>query len=440
MSNLSEVAVPDIGDFKDVQLIQLMVAVGDLVKVGDPLVVLETEKATIDVPAPCAGLVHSIAANVGARVSFGSPLMTLENETASSERVRERAAPSEDLHLASSAFGTAPELPAPRELNAPRSTPIAAPVCLHSWPTQDVKPGVRAGPGVRALARRLGVDLSNVGGTGPRARVVREDVHALVKATMIELGSLASAPSAAPPVMAAAPLDYSKFGPTDRVSMSRIQKVSGARLARNWSCIPHVTNFDEADITDLESFRLSLNAEHRSEGPKFTVLPFLIKAAASALRKHARLNSSVDGDSLVLKKYVNIGFAADTPDGLLVPVIRDVDKKGIIDIALIATTLAAKAREGSLKSVDMEGGCFTVSSLGGIAGSGFTPIINAPEVAILGAAKARMEPRWDGQQFVPRFILPLTLSWDHRAIDGAIAARFLADLVHYLQDLRRAML
>jgi pyruvate dehydrogenase E2 component (dihydrolipoamide acetyltransferase) len=243
-----------------------------------------------------------------------------------------------------------------------------------------------------------------------------------------------------PAMVIAAAIDHSKFGPMDRVSLSRVQKVSGPRLARNWSSIPHVTNFDEADITDLESFRLSINTENRSDGPKLTMLPFLIKATASALKKHPRLNSSVDGDSLVLKKYLNIGFAADTPEGLLVPVIRDADKKGIMDIALLATTLAARAREGSLKSVDMEGGCFTVSSLGGIGGSGFTPIINAPEVAILGAAKARMAPRWDGQQFVPRFILPLALSWDHRAIDGAIAARFLTDLVRYLQDLRRTIL
>jgi pyruvate dehydrogenase E2 component (dihydrolipoamide acetyltransferase) len=443
-----EVRVPDIGDFKNVPIIQILVAPGDVIKVDDPIVTLESEKASIDVPAPAAGRVRELKAVVGDRVSQGTLLLSLETEEASvpaAPRPLEAPMPV----IATNPAGTSPhEPPATLSQDTARLHGVSKFKQVSEFQTvsEGATQRIYASPSVRALARHLGVNLVSIRGSGPRARIVREDVQTFVKTTMLEqrVANSAGAANTGQAVIADSPVapsvDFVKYGPTECRALSRIQKISGTRLAHNWAIIPHVTNFDEADITELESFRNQLNKDRGPEGLKLSVLPFLIKTCALALRQHVRLNASLEGDKLVLKKYCHIGFAADTSDGLLVPVIRDADTKGVIEIAREAANLAAKARENKLKLCDMEGGCFTVSSLGGIGGTGFTPIINAPEVAILGAAKARMQPRWDGERFVPRLILPLALSWDHRALDGAIATRFLRDLTRLLSDLRLSLL
>lgn len=450
MSAAGEVRVPDIGDFKNIPIIQIMVAPGDVVRVEDALVTLESDKATIDIPAPVAGRVLELKVNTGDRVSRGTLLLILDKALAQ---------PAQGL-LIGEVAESVQSLVGSGTLHLPRLNPESAGVAaatvseissaprslgdgLNFSPSKafgtDV-PTVRAGPSVRGLARRLGVSLADVKGSGPKARVLREDVQAFVKAALLERNSPAAAPTKGAGAAPLTSVDFSRFGLIERRAMSRIQKVSGPRLARSWTVIPHVTNFDDADVTELESFRVQLNKERAQTGAKLTMLSFLIKACALALGRHERINASIDGEEVVFKKYFHIGFAADTPEGLLVPVIRDADKKGIGEIAQEAVVLAAKARENKLKSGDLEGGCFTVSSLGGIGGSGFTPLINAPEIAILGAAKSRLEPRWNGECFIPRLILPLSLSWDHRAVDGAIAARFLSDIVALLQDLRRAVI
>jgi pyruvate dehydrogenase E2 component (dihydrolipoamide acetyltransferase) len=439
-----EVKVPDIGDFKDVPVIEVLVKPGDTVKAEDSLVTLESEKATMDVPSPSAGVIKDVKVKVGDKVSEGHLIVIVEAAGA-----RAAAAPKEAA-VASVAAPTpppspsaspSPQAPSPPEKKAP-SVPAGAapPVASESFKK------AHASPSVRALARELGVDLSRVKGSGPKDRVLREDVQKYVKDVM----SGASAASTAAPASSAGgaalgllpwpKVDFAKFGPIEVKPLSRIKKIAGANLHRNWIMIPHVTNHDDADITDLEALRVLLNKENEKTGIKVTMLAFLIKICVSALKKFPEFNASLEGDNLIYKQYFHIGFAADTPNGLVVPVIKNVDQKGVLAIAKEMGELSAKAREGKLGPADMQGGCFSISSLGGIGGTYFTPIINAPEVAILGVCRSSMRPVWDGKQFSPRLILPLSLSWDHRVIDGAAAARFNTYLIALLGDMRRSLL
>jgi len=436
-----EVKVPDIGDFTDVPVIEVFVKAGDTVKVDDALVTLESDKATMDVPAPLAGVVKSVVVKVGDKLSEGSLVAVVEAAA---------GAP---------AMPAAPAKPAPAATEAPQAaaSPAAAPVANRPSPEETGARGApvdevafrvaHASPSVRLIARELGVDLGKVAGTGPKSRILIEDVRAFVKKVM----SGAAAPAVAGAAGAISgggelnlipwpKVDFAKFGAVETKPLSRIKKLSGANLARNWVMIPHVTQFDEADITDLEALRVALNKENEKAGIKLTMLAFLIKASVAALRKFPDFNASLDGDNLVLKQYFHIGFAADTPNGLVVPVLKNADQKGVLQIAKEMGELSAKAREGKLGPADMQGGSFSISSLGGIGGTAFTPIINAPEVAILGVSKSAHKPVWDGKAFVPRLMLPLSLSYDHRVIDGASAARFTAYFAALLADLRRAML
>jgi len=453
-----EVKVPDIGDFKDIPVIEVLVKPGDTVKAEDPLVTLESDKATMDVPAPQAGVVKELKLKAGDKVSEGSLVLLLE--AGDGGGAKPASAPA--------AAPAAPVAPAPKAAPAaepPAAAPTAAPAPVASAPAAAPAPAAlpaapaapvddaafvaaHASPSVRKFARELGVDLAKVKGTGPNARILQEDVQGFVKGA---LAGGAGAPSAAGSVTGGGSLnllpwptvDFAKFGPIETVPLSRIKKISGANLARNWVMIPHVTQFDDADITDLEALRVTLNKENEKAGVKVTMLAFLIKAAVAALRKFPDFNASLvatpDGDNLVRKQYFNIGFAADTPNGLVVPVLKNADQKGVLAIAKEMTELSAKAREGKLGAADMQGGCFSISSLGGIGGTAFTPIINAPEVAILGVSKSVTKPVWDGKAFAPRLILPLSLSYDHRVIDGAAAARFITYYSGLLADLRRAL-
>ena len=445
----TNVEVPDIGDFDDVPVIEILVSVGDEVAVEDPLVTLESDKATMDVPAPLAGVVREINVSVGDRVSQGSILMSLEGgdgdtgdgdagggepaeQAAAAGRAAEpTTAPAESME--------APSQPAPSEsVEAPARPASAQPAPA---PTNGSGP-IYASPSARRMARELGVDLRSVSGSGRKGRITKDDVQNLAD------GRGAAAPAAAPGGGGVAGLellpwpkvDFEKFGPVERVERSRIQRISAPNLARNWVMIPHVTHNDEADITELEAWRKRLNDEHSREGVKFTMVSFLVAACVTALKQFPNFNSSLDGDELVLKRYYNIGFAADTPGGLLVPVIKDADRKGLKEIAVELTELSGLARDGKLSIDQMRGATFTISSLGGIGGTSFTPIVNAPEVAILGVTRAAMKPVWNGSEFVPRLMVPLSLSYDHRVIDGASAARFVAFLVGVLSDLRRALL
>ncbi|WP_018149961.1 dihydrolipoyllysine-residue acetyltransferase [Leeia oryzae] len=440
-SSSIELRVPDIGDYKGVDVIEILVKVGDTIAVDDSLITLETDKATMEVPATAAGVVETIHVKVGEKVAEGSLILTVKGNGASA------AAP-----VAQPAVTTAPAAaPAPAAQTA--SAPIHRPEPSHQAPAMTPIDEVgfskaHASPSVRKFARELGVDLGKVKGTGPKGRISATDVQGFVKGVMQQVASGAFAPATA----AAAPsgsgldvlpwpkVDFSKFGTIDKQPLSRIKKISGANLHRNWVMIPHVTNHDECDITDLEAFRVQLNKENEKSGNKVTMLAFMIKAAVAALKKFPTFNSSLDGDTLVLKSYYHIGFAADTPNGLVVPVIKDADKKGVFEIAKEMGELAKLARDGKLKPDQMQGGCFSISSLGGIGGTYFTPIINAPEVAIMGVCKSGTKPVWDGKQFVPRLMLPLSLSWDHRVIDGAEAARFNAYFGQILTDFRRVML
>lgn len=437
MTQLIEVTVPDIGDYKDVPVIELLVQPGDHIAAHDPILTLESDKATMDVPAPVAGIVRELLAKVGDRVSQGSLVMKIETAEGATA-----AAAAEAPQVAPPAPAAVPMAAAPAASPPP---PVAAPSAPAALPPALPLGGkVHASPSVRGYARELGVDLAQVRASGAKGRITREDITAHVKAAMSSGSVPGKTPAAAPgsglELLPWPKIDFSKFGPVETQPLSRIKKISGANLSRNAIVIPHVTNFDEADITDLEAFRVSLNKENDKSGRKLTMLAFLIKACVSALRKFPEFNASLDGDNLVLKKYFHVAFAADTPNGLVVPVIRDADRKGLYEIAAEAAELAKKARDGKLGPADMSGGCFTVSSLGGIGGTAFTPIINAPEVAILGVTKAQMKPVWDGQQFVPRLILPLCLSWDHRVVDGVLAARFLVHLQSVLGDFRRISL
>lgn len=439
MANTKEVKVPDIGDFKDVSIIEVLVQPGDSVSIDTPLIVLETDKATIEVPSTEAGVVQRLTVKVGDRVNLGDVIATITVDADEGETTVPASAPEPEAKEAPPAEKTAPSTLA-------ESQP-AAPVETLSDPPEPATSGGSvpppASPSIRKLARQLGVDLWAVTATGPRGRLLREDVEQYVRESFSRSSSGASATPQNGALAGMLPwptVDFAKFGAIERQPLVRLRKISGANLTRNWVMIPHVTNFDEADITELEAFRQKVNGEQKGDEPKLTMLAFLIKACVEVLRRYPEYNASLDGEELVLKRYFHIGFAADTPNGLMVPVIRDADQKGLRDIARETAELAKLARAGKLKPEQMQGGCFTVSSLGGIGGTGFTPIINAPEVAILGVTKAEMKPKWDGAQFQPRLMVPLNLSWDHRVVDGASAARFLVTLCGLLSDFRRVCL
>lgn len=425
-----EVKVPDIGDYKDVPVIEVLVKAGDKVEKEQSIVVLESDKATMDVPSTHAGIIKEVKVKVGDHLSEGSVVIVLESGAGSA------TAPA-----ASPAFAPAPaakvvEPPIPR---APAPPPLSNPA-----PQIDVAYS-HASPSVRKFARELGVTIAQVKGSGPKGRITQEDVQAFVKAAMSGgVGSPAAASAGGSlgglNLIPWPKVDFTKFGDIDRQPLNRIKKLTAANLGRNWVMIPAVTYHEDADITDLEAFRVLTNKENEKKGVKITMLAFLMKAAVAALKKYPEFNSSLDGDDLILKKYFNIGFAADTPTGLVVPVIKNADKKGIFEIAQETSELAGLAREGKLKPDQMQGASFTISSLGGIGGTYFSPIVNAPEVAILGVSKAAMKPVWDGKQFVPRLICPLSLSADHRVIDGALATRFNVYIAQLLADFRRATL
>lgn len=431
-----DVAVPDIGDFKDVAVIEVFVKPGDTVKVEQSLITVESDKASMEIPSSHAGVVKTVLVKVGDTVNMGSPLVVLEGAA---------GAPS----AAAPATAAAPAASAPSVATSPPSPAPAAALPAHD-PSASRGALPHASPSIRKFARELGVPLPEVKGSGPKGRITQADVQGFVKGVMSgdaqTAAQRAKAPAGAaaggafPGLLAWPQVDFSKFGPVERKDLSRIKKISGANLHRNWVIIPHVTNHDDADITDLEAFRVATNKENEKSGIKVTMLAFLIKASVAALKKFPEFNASLDGEQIVLKQYFHIGFAADTPNGLMVPVIRDADKKGIFQISAEMGELAKKARDGKLSPAEMSGGCFSISSLGGIGGRYFTPIINAPEVSILGVCKSSTEPMWDGKQFVPRLMLPLSLSWDHRVIDGAAAARFNAYLGQILADFRRVLL
>ena len=454
MSTL-EIKVPDIGDFTDVPIIEVFVKPGDAVKPEDPLIALESDKATMDVPSPAAGTVKDLKVKVGDRVSQGKVILVLDAAAAGDGNGAK--APSSALaggNGASAAAAPAPAAapvakaaePAPAEQAAPpREAPAAAapspaPAPAPARIESEAFKQAHASPSVRKFARELGVDLSRVPGSGPKGRILQSDVQGFVKQAMSAPAAGASMRGAMLDLPPWPKVDFAKFGPVEVKPLPRIKKIAGANLARNWVMIPHVTQFDEADITDLEALRVQLNKENAEAGIKVTLLAFLMKGCVAALRKFPEFNASLDGENLVLKKYFHIGFAADTPNGLVVPVVRDCDKKGVLQIAQETAALAAKAREGKLAPAEMQGGSMSISSLGGIGGTAFTPIVNAPEVAVLGVSKSSQKPVWDGTQFVPRLLVPLSLSYDHRVIDGATAARFTAYLGTLLVDMRRAML
>ncbi len=448
MGNMVEVKVPDIGDFKDVEIIEVLVKPGDTVGKEQSLITVESDKASMEIPSSTAGTVKELKVKLGDKVSEGVVILLLE---AGAGAAAAAPAPATAPAPAPATAKAPPPAAAPAE---PRSTAFATEMAARpALPTGDdltVKP--HASPSVRKFARELGVDLAQVRGSGTKGRITPDDVREFVK------GVLAGAAGGARPAAAAAQggglpgllpwpvVDFAKFGPIERVEMSRIKKLSGPNLHRNWVTIPHVTNHEDADITDLEAFRVQLNKENEKakDTPKLTMLAFLIKACVATLKKFPDFNASIDastgGDAIIRKGYWHIGFAADTPNGLVVPVIKDADKKGIFQISTEMGELAKKARDGKLGPADMQGGTFSISSLGGIGGTYFTPIINAPEVAILGVCRSTMRPVWDGKQFQPRLILPLSLSWDHRVVDGASAARFNAHLAALLADFRRVML
>ncbi|HKP66595.1 MAG TPA: dihydrolipoyllysine-residue acetyltransferase [Casimicrobiaceae bacterium] len=437
-----EVRVPHIGDFHDVPVIEVFVKPGDIVKSDDPLVTLESDKATMEVPSPIGGVIEGVRVSVGQRVSEGTPIVSLKTSQTGAEPASRATPPSHpaDSDLATPAIGGAKTPATPSKDDA--STRDAVQSARASEPNEARSGSAHASPSVRRYARELGADISRITGSGPKGRILESDVQAFIKRALGGDDSGGERSTAAGPRGGGLDLlpwptpDFAKFGPVEAVPLSRIRKISGANLARNWVMIPHVTQFDDADITELEALRVTLNREYEKAGVKITMLAFLIKAAVAALRKFPDFNASLDarGDTLLRKGYFNIGFAADTPNGLVVPVI-----KGVAMIAREMTELSAKAREGKLGAADMQGGCFSVSSLGGIGGTAFTPIVNAPEVAILGVSKSAMKPVWDGSAFVPKLMLPLSLSYDHRVIDGAAAARFTAYFASVLADFRRVL-
>ena len=431
-----ELRVPDIGDFKDVSVIEVFIKPGDTVKLEQSLITVESDKASMEIPASQGGVIKELKIKIGDKVSQGSVVALIE--------------------AAAGAAPTPIPAAAPAQAAAPATAPSSAPVSQRTSPTAALPPHEptavpaslpHASPSVRRFARELGVPLAEVKGSGPNGRITHEDVQGFVKGVMsgaVHTGVQKATPAAAGGGLASLlpwpQIDFTKFGEVERKDLSRIKKISGANLHRNWVMIPHVTNNDEADITELEALRVQLNKENEKAGIKVTMLGFVIKAVVAALKKFPDFNTSLDGEQLVYKRYFNIGFAADTPNGLVVPVLKDADKKGLLQIAQEMAELSKKARDGKLGPADMTGGCISISSLGGIGGTHFTPIINAPEVAILGLSKGYMKPVWDGKAFQPRLMLPLSLSYDHRVIDGASAARFNAYLAALLADFRRVSL
>jgi pyruvate dehydrogenase E2 component (dihydrolipoamide acetyltransferase) len=434
-----EVRVPDIGDFADVPVIEVFVKPGDIVKADDSLVTLESDKATMDVPSPIAGVVEGVRVSVGERVSEGTPIVSLKTVETGPEPASRAAA---EAGTPAPAVATPSQTPAPSASAAPQAPPTGDAASVS--PTTAEGRGVHASPTVRKFARELGADLTQVAGSGPNGRIIASDVQAYVKRALATGAAPArgAAAGALPSSLPWPTPDFSKFGAVETTPLGRIRKLSGANLARNWVTIPHVTQFDEADVTDLEAFRVALNRENEKAGLKITMLAFLIKASAGALRRFPDFNASLDaaGENLTRKQYFNVGFAADTPSGLVVPVVKGVDRKGVAQIARDTAELSAKARDGKLSPADMQGGCFSISSLGGIGGTAFTPIVNAPEVAILGVSKTTLKPVWNGSAFAPRLMLPLSLSYDHRVVDGAAAARFTAYIASVLADFRRVLL
>jgi pyruvate dehydrogenase E2 component (dihydrolipoamide acetyltransferase) len=430
-SAIIEVAVPDIGEYHDIPVISVLVAPGDTIAKDAPLVELESEKATMEVPSSAAGVVREVKVKIGDKVSHGSVIVTLETTASTAQAPPAPVAPT-------------PPAQSARETTVLANVANVAPSSYGAPGTNGSSNGVtsapaHASPAIRRFARELGVELGRLRGTGPNGRITRDDVQNFVKSALAHPTVVAAGTSGAGLNLMPWPnVDFAKFGPIERKPLTRIQKISGPNLARNWVMIPHVTQHEDADVTELEEFRKAINAEQRDL--KVTMLALMIKASVAALKKFPLFNTSLDGAELVFKQYYNIGFAADTPNGLLVPVIKDADKKGVLEIARETGELAGKARDGKLGPADMSGATFTISSLGGIGGTYFTPIINAPEVAILGACRTAVKPVWDGKTFVPRTILPLSLSYDHRVIDGASAARFATYLAGVLADMRRTIL
>ena len=432
-SALVEVKVPDIGDYTDVPVIDICVKVGDTVKVDDALVTLESDKATMDVPSSVAGVIKEIKVNLGDKISEGSVVVVVQTGSGAAAPAAAPAAASAPAAPAAAASAPAPVAAAPAAAGAP-----AAGLALGAK--------THASPSVRAFARELGVDLGKVPATGPKGRILKEDINAFVKSVM-KAGPAPTAIAAAVGSLGGGldllpwpKVNFEKFGPVSVVPLSRIKKISGQNLARNWAMIPAVTYHEDADITDLEAFRVAMNKENEKSGVKITMLAFLIKACAMGLKKFPEFNSSLDGDNLVMKQYVHIAFAADTPNGLVVPVIKNADQKSVTQLVAECGELSKKARDGKLGPADMSGACFTISSLGGIGGTYFAPIVNAPEVAILGVNKSVIKPVWNGKEFVPRLILPMSLTADHRVIDGALATRFNVYVAQLLVDMRRVLL
>ena len=435
VAEVKEVHVPDIGEDGEVDVIDVLVAVGDTVEAEDGLITLETDKATMDVPAPFAGTVKELKVSTGGKVATGTLIALIETQASA-------AAPAPAAQKPAAAPQPAQAAPQP-------SAPKPPPVPHHPSAGEKAKTGsVHATPSVRRIARDFGVDLSKVTGTGRKGRILREDVQSYVKYELSRPKATGSTSVASGngglQVIAQPKVDFSKFGEVEQVPLTRIQKISGPNLHRNWVTIPHVTQFDEADITDVEAFRKDENAllKKQKKDLKITPLVFIMKAAAKALEMYPVFNSSLseDGEHLIMKKYIHIGIAVDTPNGLVVPVVRDVNKKGIYELSQELMEISVKAREGKLKAADMQGSCFTISSLGGIGGTAFTPIVNAPDVAILGVSKSEMKPKWNGSEFIPRLMLPLSLSYDHRVIDGALAARFTVALSGVMTDIRKLVL
>ncbi len=417
MAEMKQVLVPDIGDYKGVSVIEVMVKVGDIINEEDTLLTLETDKAAMDVPSPYAGVIKELHIEIGDKVSQGSLILVMECSDSASPSEQAVAAPA---------------------VVAPVAVQAAAPVVAQSVQAAVSAGQAHASPAIRRFARELGVDIAKVQGSGEKGRVTKDDVQNFVKTALAQPRGTASGNGLQ--VLDMPVFDFAKYGAIETTPLSRIQKISGANLHRNWVTIPHVTQFDEADITDMEAFRKQLGAEYAKQNIKITPLAFMLKAVVGALQKFPKFNASLDGENLVLKQYFHIGVAVDTPDGLMVPVLRDVDKKGIVQLAQELAEISAKAREKKITAADMQGGCFTISSLGGIGGTAFTPIINAPEVAILGVSRSCMKPVYQDGVFVPRLMLPLSVSYDHRVIDGAAAARFTAYLAQVLSDIRRLAL
>ncbi|WP_448548905.1 dihydrolipoyllysine-residue acetyltransferase [Thalassotalea fusca] len=435
-SEVIDVVVPDIGEDGEVDVIDVLIAVGDEIQEEDGLITLETDKATMDVPSSHAGIVKEVLVSTGDKVKQGSLVIKLETNSGAPAAIEQPAAPAEKPAAA--------KVEAPAPVAPTKSAPVP-----HHPNAGEFKSGkIYASPSIRRLAREFGVDLSLVKGTGHKKRILKEDVQSYVKYELsrpkANAGSSVAGGAGGLQVIAQPKVDFTKFGEVEEVALTRIQKISGPNLHRNWVTIPHVTQFDEADITEVEAFRKEQNVicEKQKMGFKITPLVFIMKAVANALAAYPVFNSSLseDGEHLIMKKYFHIGVAVDTPNGLVVPVVRDVDKKGIYELSKELLEISAKARDGKLKAADMQGSCFTISSLGGIGGTAFTPIVNAPDVAILGVSKSEMKPKWNGKEFVPRLMLPLSLSYDHRVIDGAVAARFSVHLSSVMTDIRKLVL